>query len=271
MRPKGDIARVLSAEVLKMRRRRSTFVLPSIVVALAVLIYFGLDVGARNHWFGVPSGFFVASSAIGWINSSLVLVSVLVTAFVVSQEYALGTVKSAWVRPVRRSGWFDAKLITAAGIVTALFVAAVAVVVVLAAVKLGYGDLMEKDYLVHPAGSLGARMALTTGLTLFGLWSATAVTAALAARLNHPGGTIAAALGLGIAMTALSMFPPLRPVLLTTYLGLPSEQMVAMSKGLPLPLEWGDLVWRTLAAAGAWGVAAYAIGRWSVQKKEITS
>jgi ABC-type transport system involved in multi-copper enzyme maturation permease subunit len=270
VRSQGDIARVLSAEFLKLRRRRSTVVLPSIVVALAVLIYFGLEMGARNHWFGIPSGFFVASSAIGWITNAIVLVAVVVTAFVVSQEYALGTVKSAWVRPMRRGGWFTAKLLTAAGGVTALFVAGAAVVVVLAAAKLGFSDLMEKDYLVHPAGTLGARMALTTGLTLFALWSVTAVTAALAARLNHPGGAIAAALGLGIAMTALSVFPVARPLLLTTYVGLPGEQMVAMSKGLPLPLEWGDLVWHTLVAAGAWGLAAYAIGRWVVQKKEIT-
>jgi hypothetical protein len=161
-------------------------------------------------------------------------------------------------------------LLTAAGIVTALFVVAAVVMVALAALKLGFEDLMEKDYLIHTAGSLGVRMVLTTALTLFVLWSATAVTAALAARLNHPGGAIAAALGLGIAMTALSVFPAARPYLLTTYLSLPSEQMVAMSKGLPLPLEWGDLVWQTLAGAGAWGAAAYLSGRRVVQKKEIT-
>ena len=270
MKRRGDVTRVVSGEILKLRRRRSTVVLPGIVLALAVLIYFGLEMGARNHWFGIPSGFFVASSAISWINNALVLVAVVVTSFIVAQEYALGTVKSAWVRPVTRGGWFSAKLLSAAGVVTVLFVVAAGVVVLLAAVKLGFGDLKEKDYLVHTAGSLGTRMALTTGLTLFVLWSATAVIAALAARLNHPGGAIAAALGVGIAMTALSVFPAARPFLLTTYLGLPSEQMIAMSKGLPLPLEWGDLVWQTLAGAGAWGVAAYSLGRRVVQRKEIT-
>jgi ABC-type transport system involved in multi-copper enzyme maturation permease subunit len=270
MSQRGDIARIVSAEVLKLRRRRSTFVLPSIVVALAVLIYFGLEVGARNHWFGIPSGFFVASSAIAWITNAIVLVLVVVTSFFVSQEFALGTVKSAWVRPVKRSGWFTAKLLTAAGAVTALFLVAVVVVLTLAAARAGFTDLMEKDYLIHTARSMGLRMAMTTGLTLFVVWSAAAVTSALAARLNHPGGAIAATLGLGIAMTALSVFPAVRPFLLTTYLALPCEQMVAMSKGLPLPLEWGDLVWHTLAAGGAWGVGAYLIGRRTVQRKEIT-
>jgi hypothetical protein len=271
LKRQGDIRRVVSAELLKFRRRRSTVVLPAVVVALAVLIHFGLEVGARKHWFGVPSGFFVASSAIGWLTNAIVLVLVVVTSFVVSQEYALGTVKSAWVRPVKRGGWFTGKLLTAAGVVSVVFVAAAAVVVALAAARLGFGDLMEKDYLVHTGRSLGLHLALTSGLTLFALWSATAVTAALAARFNHPGGAIAAALGLGVAMTALSVFPAARPFLLTTYLGLPSEQMVAMSKGLAIPLAWGDLVWRTLAAGGAWGLTAYMTGRRIVQKKEITS
>jgi hypothetical protein len=179
-------------------------------------------------------------------------------------------VKSAWVRPVKRSGWYTAKLLTAGTAVSVIFLGTVAVVVVMAAVRNGFTDLMEKNYLIHTARSMGLRMAMTTGLTLFVFWSAAAVTSALAARLNHPGGAITAAMGIGIAMTALSVFPVARPFLLTTYLSLPSEQMVAMSKGLPLPLEWGDLLWRTLAAGGAWGVGAWLIGRRIVQKKEIT-
>lgn len=266
----GDIRKIVSAEVLKLKRRRSTVMLPLVVAALALIIYFGLEVGARRHWFGVPSGYFVASSAIAWITNAMVVLLVVVTAFFISQEYALGTVKSAWVRPARRGGWYTAKLLTAAGAVTVLFAAAVAVVMLVAALRLGFADLMEKDYLVHTARGLGLRLTLTTALTLFMMWSATAVTAAVAARFNHPGGAIAAALGLGIAMTALSVFPAARPFLLTTYLALPSEQMVAMSKGLPLPLEWSDLAWQTLAAGGAWGVGAYLIGRRFTVRKEIT-
>jgi hypothetical protein len=264
-----DITRIVSGELLKFRRRRSTVALPIVMVTLAIVIGFGFDIGARNNWFGLPSGFFVAASAIAWITNVFVLVLAVITAFTISQEFALGTVKAAWTRPMSRRGWFAGKVLTAGCAITVLYVLAVTAVVAFAAVRTGYTDLMEKDYLVHTSRSLALRLLLTTGLTMFALWSATVVTSALAAGLNHPGGAIAAALGLGVAMTALSVFPPLRPFLLTTYLGLPSEQMIAMSKGLPLPREWGELVWQTLFAGSAWGVAAYLLGSRIVARKEI--
>jgi hypothetical protein len=71
-------------------------------------------------------------------------------------------------------------------------------------------------------------------------------------------------------MTALSVFPPVRPYLLTTYIGAPSEQMVAMSKGLPLPFEWKDLAWRTVATGVVWAAVSYVAGRRIVSRKEIT-
>ncbi|MCK4773226.1 MAG: ABC transporter permease [Candidatus Krumholzibacteria bacterium] len=268
---RSDISREISAEMLKFRRRRSTFVFPAALVLLAALLYIGFEAGARNHWFGVPSGFFVAASSVAWIANVMVLVLVVITSFVISQDYALGTVKSAWVRPTSRTGWYTGKVLTACCVVAGLFVLAVVAVVVLAASRLGFVDLMEKDYLVHSASSMGLRLLLTTGLTLFVMWSAVVVTSALAAGLNHPGGAIAVALGLGVAMTALSVFPATAPFLLTTYLGLPSEQMVAMSKGLPLPLEWADLIWRSLGAGASWALVAFVIGRKIVIGKEITN
>ena len=270
MRRKTEISRIISAELVSLRRRRSTFVLPAVLLALATIVYFGLETGARNNWFGLPSGFFVAASAIGWLANVVVLVVVVLTSFLISQEYALGTVKSAWVRPLSRQGWFTGKVLYACGVVTVLYILAIVLVVILAALRSGFVDLMEKDYLVHTAGSMGLRLALTSALVLFTIWSTVIVTAAFASRINHPGGAIAVVTGIGVALMALSVFPPVRPFLLTTYIGLPSEQMVAMSKGLPLPFEWGDLVWRTLAAGALWACVAYFAGRKIVKAREIT-
>ncbi len=271
MNRKSEISRIVSGELVMQRRRRSTFVLPSVLLLLAAIVYFGLEMGARNNWFGLPSGFFVAASSIGWMANVVVLVVVVFTSFLISQEYALGTVKSAWVRPLSRQGWFTGKLLYACGLVTLLFLMAAVVVVALALLRLGFVDLMEKDYLVHTAGSMGLRLVLTTALVLYTIWSTAIVTAALASRINHPGGAIAAVTGIGVALMALSVFPPVRPFLLTTYIGLPSEQMVAMSKGLPLPFEWGTLVWRTLAVGTTWAVVAYVAGIRIVKNRQITS
>jgi hypothetical protein len=106
------------------------------------------------------------------------------------------------------------------------------------------------------------------------VWTLCAVTvfaAALAGMFKHAGGAIAAGLGAGIAMTVLGTFPPLRPLLLTTHVSLPWEQMIAMSKGLPLPAEWGQLVWQTLVGSGVWMVATFLIGQRVISKKQITN
>lgn len=267
----NDVTKVIRAEWFKLRRQRSTIVVPVAVLAFAVLLYFVQELAARKNMFGVPSGFFVSTSVIGWMNTVLALIAVIVASFLVAQEFAIGTVKSTWVRPVRRGRWFFGKYLFAAGIVTDLFIIVSASAVGLALVRLGMDSLMEKDYVVHTLRSLSLRMLLTLGLTLFGLWAATALAAAVAASLNHPGGAIALTLGIGVAMMAASAFEPARPFLLTQYLSLPLEQMSAMAKGVPLPLEWGTLIWRTLAGAGAWLALALVVGLRVTQTKEITS
>lgn len=265
------VARVFAAERIVRRRRRSTFFLPAAAFVLSAVLTLGVETGARNNWFGVPSGFFVVGSTLGWLANALVLLAVVTTAFLVSREFALGTAKSAWVRPLGRQAWFGGKVLYSCAVQAVVYAGIAVAVAGLAALRPGFTDLMEKDYLVHTAGAMGGRMVLVWALVLYTICAATVVTAAFAVRINHPGGTIAAVIGFGMALATLSVFPAVRPFLLTTYVGLPAEQMVAMSKGLPLPLEWNTLVWRTLAAGTAWAGAAYAAGRAIVAKKEILS
>ncbi len=271
MKTKTDVARVFSAELVSLRRRRSTVVLPVAMLALAFVVYFGLETAARNNWFGIPSGFFVAASSIGWLANVVVLIGVVFTSFAISQEFALGTVKSVWVRPLSRQGWFCGKVVYACTVITLLYLLVIAVVVGLAAWRSGYVDLMEKDYLIHTAGDMGLRLLLTSALTLVSIWATVIVTAAVATRINHPGGTIAIVMGIGVSLLALSVFPMVKPLLLTTHIAKPGEQMIAMTKGLPLPLEWIDLTWQSLVVALVWMGLAYMAGRITVKNKQITS
>ena len=151
-----------------------------------------------------------------------------------------------------------------------LFMLAAVVAVILSGLRFGFTDLMEKDYLVHTAGNLRLQLLLTTVLILWNLLAVTSVAAAFASWFNHPGGAIAACLGMGLILTVAAVFEPLKPFLLNIHLSLPSEQMVAMSKGLPLPLGTGGLVWRSLAGGGVWMACALGAGYLIVRRKEIT-
>jgi hypothetical protein len=267
----NDFGKIIAAESFKLRRQRTSVVILTVVALLAVVMFFVLEFAARRDWIGIPSGHFIAASVINWMTNVMIVLAVIVTSFFVSQEFALGTIKATWVRPVTRSQWYTAKVYTAAVAITELFAIVVIIVVVLAVTRLGFTDLTEKGYVVHTTESLTRRLVLTVALTIWSLWAVAAFIAMLAAVFKHPGGAIAAGLGAGIALMVLAAFPPARPFLLSTYVTMPMEQMVTMTKGLPLPLEWGDLVWRTLAGAGAWMVVAFVVGQRIIRRKEIAT
>ena len=198
------------------------------------------------------------------------LLAMIITCFQISGEFALGTVKPAWVKGLSRHGWLSGKVVVAAMAVTVLFMAIVAVSLLSAGVRHGFADLMENNYTMHTSGELWKGYGLCSVLTLFSLWAAVSVTSMLAVCLNRTGSAIAAAVLLAVALSVAAVFSPARPFLLTSALSLPFEQMTAMSKGLPLPLEWGELAWKTLACAGGWLAVSCAAGHAIIARKEIT-
>lgn len=266
----GDIAKTVAAERFKLSRQKITWILPIAVVLVVFIMSMVLEFAARQDWIGVPSGYFVAASVINWMSNVLLLLVVVVTSFLIAQEFAIGTVKGAWIRPLERSKWFTGKIVVTLGVVTILFVLAVTIAMLIAFVRIGFSDLMENTYLIHSSGALFGRLLLCTALTIWALWSAAMLVAMIAGGMSHPGGTIAVALAVGIGMTIMGAIDPVRPYLISSYVALPFEQMVAMSKGLPLPLEWGQLVMRSLGVPAVWMLATFLIGQRVIRKREIS-
>ena len=266
----SEITRVISAETVKLRRRRSTWVAPSLVALTALLVFLVAAVTISKNFAGIPSGFYLASSVSGWMIKITGLLAIIITCFTISGEFALGTVKPAWVKGLSRRGWLAGKTVSAAAAVTVLFLIVLVIALASAGAKYGFSALAEKDYVIHTAGALWKGYVLSAALTLFSLWSVVTVTSMLAALFNRPGSAIATAVLLAVGLAILDAIGSARPFLLTSSISLPFEQMTAMSKGLPLPLEWGELVWRTLACAGTWLVLSCAAGHMIITRKEIT-
>jgi ABC-type transport system involved in multi-copper enzyme maturation permease subunit len=266
----AEISKVLSAEKVKLRRQRTTWSIPLSVAVMTFLVFLAIAYAAARDWAGIQSGFYLASATTGWMINVTGLLAMIITCFQISGEFAMGTVKPAWVKGLSRHGWLSGKVVVAAMAVTVLFVIVLAVSLLSAGARHGFTDLMEKDFTVHTAAALWKGYILCSALTLFSLWAVVTVTSMLAACLNRTGSAIAAAVLLAVALSVAAVFGPARPFLLTSALSLPFEQMTAMSKGLPLPLEWGDLVWKTLACAGAWLAISCAASHAIIARKEIT-
>jgi len=228
------------------------------------------DLGTRANMLGIPNGYFVASSTIAMVKDFVVMCAVILSVLLVSREFGHGTVKSAWVRPLRRTAWYDAKLITACGIITVLFLLVVGMAIAFAGVRFGFEDLMENNYLIHDSKSMAGRMFTTLGLTLWALWAVSVATAALSTLFKNSGAAIAAVVAAGIVLSVFAALKSVGPYIITTYLMFPLVQLVAMTTGVPLPEEWNTLTWRAVVFPGVWMVGAYLIGRWIVSRKEIT-
>jgi hypothetical protein len=265
-----EIARVLDAERLKLVKRKSSWILPAVTGVLALLVFLAVGYAAQRDWVGVTSGFFVASSSAGWMVNFIGLLAVIVTCFNISGEFAGGTVKPCWVMGISRSGWYYGKIISATVSTAALFAVVIVVLTIGAAVTYGFTDLKEKDFLVHTAGSMGWGFVLSTVLTLLALWAVVTVTSMVAVLLNRPGASISVCIISAVVLSIVAVFEPARPFLITSCISLPLEQMTAMSKGLPLPLEWTTLAWRTVVCAVCWSAAACTIGRLIIIRKEVT-
>lgn len=267
---RNEIARVLSAERLKILRRRAVWAAPAAAAGLSALVSIAVAYAAARDWVGVPSGYFTAASAIGYLANAAGIAAIVIACFAVSGEFSMGTVKPAWVRGVRRDAWLFGKLIAAAAAVVVLFLTAAAVAVLIAGVRYRFAGLYENTYLVHSAEDLAEALVLSTLLTAAALAAAATAAGAAATAVNRSGSAIAVCIGAAIGLGVLAVFEPLRPMLLTSVLTLPFEQMSAMAKGLPLPLEWGSLARRTLLCSGAWAAAALVAGRLVIMRKEIT-
>lgn len=265
----GDVRKVLAAERLKLAKRRSTIVVPAIVVAMSAALFLALSFAARRSWIGVPSAFYLTAASMTWVTNIVAVCSIIITSFHISREFDVGTVKSTWVRPISRQSWFAGKVLSAWIMTGALFLAAMAVVIALASVRFGFVDLMEKDFLIHTAQSLWLKLAVTMLLVLLSLCAVSTVMAAIAVHCNHPGAAIAAGIGLALLCAVLGFFPSASPFLLSTALTLPVEQFASMSKGIPTPLSWADLAWRVPACAASWFILASAAGSVGIRKKEI--
>ena len=266
----NELKKVLSAEWFKARGRKTTFILPALAVLSSVVLFFTVGYAAGRDWIGLSSGFYIASVSMGWMVNAMAFLAVVMTGFMISGEFAMGTVKPAWTRPVSRRNWYFGKLIACSAGVAFLFLASLVAIVLLAGLRFGYTDLMEKDYLVHSSADMWRSLLVSSALTIWSLWSAVAATSVAAAFFNRPGGAIVTAVAVSFAMALLAVIPAARPLLLTTCLTQPFEQMTAMSKGLPLPVEWGTLAWRTAACAGVWTLVSVLAGSAAIKKKEIT-
>lgn len=264
-----DIRRTIAAEWLKLRKSRATPVGLLVYLVIFAVLYIAYAVAARESFMGIESGFCIAGAAASAACTPLAFVALLLVSFSLGREFSQGTVQMVWSKPMVRGYWLMGKISTSAFHVSVFVCLTFVVAVIAAGLQFGFTDLMEKNFLIHAEPALWWRFALLAGLTWLAVIAVVVASAIPALYFGSPGGAVTVSIVAGFALQLAGGWDTAGPFLLSTYLAEPMQQFVAMSKGLPLPQAWGDLVGRCLIGSIAWiGVC----GAWAwliVRRKEV--
>ena len=264
-----DALRVVSADWLRRRRSRAAYVGPSVYGVILVVMYIGYEIAARQGVIGVDSGFFVAGSALAASTTPLAFIVALIVSYAIAREFSQGTIHLAWSRPIGRSGWLLGKTAFGTLELCGYFVLTLVILLAAAGLRFGFDSLTEKAYVIHASSTLWQHLVLSAFLTLWGLLAVIPLAAIPAILINSPGGALAVMIITGFVMQIGGSWGALQPYLLTTYIGQPFEQFVAMSKGLPEPWEWSTLVSYCLTGSAVWAGLGWAVSVVLARRKEL--
>jgi ABC-type transport system involved in multi-copper enzyme maturation permease subunit len=264
-----DTRRTVVAEWFKLKKSRAAPIGILVYLVVLAILYFTYEIAARESFIGIESGFYIVGAVTSATTLPLAFVALFLVSFSLGREFSQGTVQMVWARPIPRTGWLLGKAITN-GYHLSVFVAFTFIItIIVAGMRFGFTDLMEKDYLIHAEAALWGRFALLAALT----WLA-AVAVAIAAMipalyLGNPGGALTVSTVAGFVLQMAGGWDAASPFLLSTYLSGPLQQFVAMSKGLPLPQTWSELVRTCLIGTIAW-IGVCWLWAWQiVRRKEV--
>ncbi len=264
-----DACRVMSTEWLKLRRSRATATGLVVYVAVLGVLYAVYAIASLRSFAGIRSGFYVAGAVLSTATTPLAFVAAMLVTFSIGREFSQGTIHNVWARPLTRQGWLLGKTISAASHLAVFGLLTLVLVIVAAGIQLGFSDLMEKDFLIHTGAALWGHLALTVCLTWLALSAVVVFAAVPALSIGSPGGAFAVSLIAGFICQLLDGWDPIKPFLISTYLSLPLDQFVAMSKGLPLPQAWGTLLTTCLFGLAAWIAVGWLWAWVLVRRKEV--
>lgn len=264
-----DARRTMAAEWLKVRKSRATPVGLLVYLAIFAVLYITYVVAARESFMGIQSGFYIAGAATSAASTPLAFVALLLVSFSLGREFSQGTVQMIWPKPITRGGWLLGKLGLSVFHVSVFVWLTFVMAVVAAGLQFGFTDLMEKDYLIHAESALWWRFLLLAALTWLAVVAVVIAAAIPALYIGSPGGAVTVSIVIGFALQMAGGWDMISPFLLSTYLADPLQQFVAMSKGIPLPLSWGELVQTCLIGSVVW-IGLCWLWAWQiVRRKEV--
>jgi len=263
----GRIRAIIRIEWIKLRAKRSTYILPLITAGFVLLIGYGYRLGVTTRFIGIESGYYLASTTINTAFYLLTILAVVMVASMVGNEFVTGTIRYILSRPIKREEWLIGNLISLASLLTILYLTIVLCGIFLGAMTYGYAPLVEKGFVIHSQGELMNRFTLALSLPLLPFFTLIIAVELITLITENPGTAIGIALGGGFALSLLSNQVNWGRLFWANYIFSPLSEMEKMAKGLPT--DWPSIISWSVGSSLSTGLLLLSVCIWIIRRKEI--
>lgn len=249
------IVELCRQEGIKLLTQKYPYLLIGIVLAVEAAYMAATGFAPAETSLHVVTAPQLFAEGVGWGLRFGVYMLLVLGAMGFSQEFALGTVKTVLILPIRRHQWVAAKLVALIVLAWGMLLASVVLGIALAAVIVGWGDVVRSGVLLYSLGQVWSHLLTATGLTALFLLPVCAFALLASVYFNSSGAAVGVTLVLGIVVeSAAEMLDQGRWVFFH-HLHVPFGQIVKLGKGLPF--RWEDsLTWGLAVGAVTFAVFA---------------
>jgi ABC-type transport system involved in multi-copper enzyme maturation permease subunit len=261
------IKAIIKIEWTKLLARKITLILPLITVGFVLLTGYGFKLGVSTRFIGIESGFYLASTTINTGLYLLTILTIVIVATTVGNEFVAGTIRYVLARPIKREEWLLGNLSALVLIVTILYLIIIFTGVIIGAITYGYHPLMEKEFVIHSQRELLNKFIVAIFLPLLPLITLVVAIELITLLTESPGAAIGITLGSGFALSLLSNQANWGQFFWANYIFSPLEEMERMAKGLPT--DWESIIPWSVGNSIITGLILLGISLWIMRRKEI--
>lgn len=282
----GRVLRLTRFELRKLAARRLPVLALALVVAIALLapsvgravdtassLMSGKGAQHADSW---KNGWTAMASAVSTARLFVFIVVVVLAGSAVAEEASHGTLKTLFVRPVRRVELLLAKALATWGWGALLLVVAVLAAMLGAELNLGLYDVADPTFGItkHTFGTMLGYTALATVVTLAPLAALTGLGLLASCLSDHPGHATGGAIGALFFLSGLAgvaTHPGVRDAMFVTYSAMPFEVVDALANQFAGERERLALqgVVQAVVVSLAWAVAGFGGATWLLGRRDI--
>lgn len=280
----GRLLRLTLFELRKLAARRLPVLALVVVVLIALLAptvgravdtASSLMSGKVGHADGWKNGWTAMASAVSTARLFVFIVVLILAGSAVAEEASHGTLKTLFVRPLRRVELLAAKALATWGWGALLLVVAVLAALVGAEANKGLYDVTDPTFHVvkHTFGTMLGYTALATAVTLAPLAALTGLGLLASCLSDHPGHATGGAIGALFFLSGVAGVSSgwLQDALFVSYSATPFEVVDALANQFAGEREKLALpaVARAVTVSTAWAAAGFGGAAWLLGRRDI--